>query len=188
MTCCPPTSSRTGAEFKGQSLPRGPGVAFDWRPIPGGSYQLGGQDADANPEDGEGPPRQVTLSGYRISATTVTNAQFAEFVKATGYRTDAERFGSSLVFHTLVSRRVAKSVRRRINGSPWWWEVPDACWRWPAGRGSHVLLKTEHPVVHVSWNDAQAYCTWAGVHLPTEAQWETAARGGLIGARYPWGD
>jgi len=188
MSCCAP-GRLDRPEVEAGSLPApGASVDFDWRHIPGGGYLLGGSDHDANPEDGEGPPRRVTLSSFRISATTVTNAQFAGFVKATGYRTEAERFGSSLVFHTLVSRRVARSVRRRIDGSPWWWEVPDASWRWPAGRGSHVTLKSEHPVVHVSWNDALAYCGWAGVHLPTEAQWEAAARGGLVGARYPWGD
>lgn len=156
--------------------------------VPGGQYRIGSDDPDQVPGDSEGPPRLVEVRSFAAGATAVTNAEFATFVEATGYLTDAERFGWSLVFHRLVPARVAKGVRRRVADAPWWWRVNGACWRWPFGRGSHVRDRLDHPVVHISWNDAAAYCGWAGARLPSEAEWEVAGRGGLEGTRFPWGD
>jgi formylglycine-generating enzyme len=130
---------------------------------------------------------QVRLSPFAIDATTVTNADFAKFVSKTGYVTEAERFGFSAVFH-LVLAADDEDLLGRPPQTPWWVGVKGADWRHPEGRHSNLDDRQDHPVVHVSWNDANAYCAWAGRRLPTEAEWEFASRGGLAGARYPWGD
>jgi sulfatase modifying factor 1 len=129
----------------------------------------------------------VTLSPFGLDATAVTNAAFATFVKETGHVTDAERWGSSAVFHLAFTGDRA-DVLTSVDGAGWWLGVRDACWRRPEGPGSSIGDRAHHPVVHVSWHDAQAYAAWAGKRLPTEAEWEYAARGGLEGARFPWGD
>jgi sulfatase modifying factor 1 len=137
--------------------------------------------------DGETPVHPVRLDAFRMDATAVTNAQFATFVKDTGYVTGAEEFGVSAVFH-LAFQGDPSDVVNRAAGTPWWLAVRGASWRSPEGPGSDVGGRQNHPVVHVSWCDAQAYAAWAGKRLPTEAEWEYAARGGLAGARFAWGD
>jgi sulfatase modifying factor 1 len=156
--------------------------------LPGGRFLMGGEDHDANPGDGEGPVREVSVAPLRIGAVTVTNARFATFVKSTGYRTDAERYGWSFVFRLFVPTGIRREIRQAPAGTPWWLPVPGACWRAPAGPGSGIGERSSHPVVHVSWRDARAYCAWSGTRLPAEREWEYAARGGLVQARYPWGD
>ncbi len=149
---------------------------------------MGSDSAVGFPGDGEGPPRRVEVTPFRMGATTVTNSQFNEFVRATGYITQAEEAGWSFVFYLQVPQALRDTIRSHPHGLPWWLEVRDACWQRPEGAGSTVRDRQDHPVVHVSWHDAWAYCRWAGVSLPTEAQWEYAARGGLHANRYPWGD
>jgi len=157
--------------------------------LPGGSFLMGTDYAGACPGDAEGPVREVTVSPFMIGACAVTNAEFAGFVSGTGYRTDAERYGWSFVFWSHIAEsRFPEVVEDTAAATPWWCKVPDACWRAPEGPGSDLAERVDHPVVHVSWNDAAAYAAWAGLKLPTEAQWEYAARGGLEQRLYPWGD
>lgn len=155
--------------------------------LSGGTFRMGTEDEVGYPGDGEGPVRTIEVSPFRIAATTVTNERFAAFVDATGYVTEAEHFDFSFVFEGFLPADL-RAVSPRVPGTPWWRGVRGATWRHPQGPGSSVDAIPDHPVVHVSWNDAQAYCAWSGTRLPTEAEWEYAARGGLEQQRYPWGD
>jgi formylglycine-generating enzyme required for sulfatase activity len=167
---------------------RTPGVhVVEQRSVPGQVFVMGDRHDDGWFADGETPSHAVRLSPYSVDATTVTNADFARFVDATGHVTEAERFGYSAVFHLALAAPESDVVGSPPQ-TPWWLGVSGADWRHPGGRLSDLDDLEDHPVVHVSWNDAVAYCTWAGRALPTEAQWEAASRGGIDGARFPWGD
>lgn len=155
--------------------------------IPAHTFAMGDHHGDGLPRDGETPVHQVHVDAFSIDTTPVTNADFAKFVAATGFETESERFGFSAVFH-LALAAPAEDVLGSAPGTPWWLGVRGATWRTPGGPDSSIEDLADHPVVQVSWNDAAAYCRWAGRALPTEAQWEAASRGGLEGKRYPWGD
>ncbi|MFJ4122822.1 formylglycine-generating enzyme family protein [[Kitasatospora] papulosa] len=155
--------------------------------LPGGVFLMGTEDPEGFRADGEGPVREVRVSPFRIDAHAVSNRRFAEFVSATGHVTEAERFGWSYVFAGFLPTALRRGAGRP-EGTPWWCGVEGARWDAPEGPGSGIEDRGDHPVVHVSWNDARAYSRWAGARLPTEAEWEYAARGGLEQARYPWGD
>lgn len=121
-----------------------------------------------------------------MARCAVTNAQFQAFVAATGYRSDAEHFGWSYVFGQLVPEGAA--AHRSPVGTSWWRVVDGASWQAPEGPGSGIGGRLDHPVVHISWNDAAAYAGWAGGRLPSEAEWEHAAKGEVPDLRFPWGD
>ncbi|GGK83649.1 hypothetical protein GCM10010094_51070 [Streptomyces flaveus] len=187
--CCAPGRSSEAAPAASEPPVPGSGTALSGTKValPGGTFRMGGEDADANPGDGEGPVREVTVGPFEIDTRCVTNERFAAFVDATGYRTDAERFGWSYVFAKFVPGELRK-VSPRPEGTPWWCGVEGAYWAAPEGPGSDLDGRGDHPVVHVSWGDALAFCRWEGSRLPTEAEWEYAARGGLDQKRFPWGD
>jgi formylglycine-generating enzyme required for sulfatase activity len=153
--------------------------------LAGGEFTMGSAES-AYPEDGEGPPRRVTIAPFAIAPTAVTNEEFGAFIGATGYRTTAEQFGESFVFGGLLPDDFPPT--QGVAAAPWWRLVEGADWAHPEGPQSSVEDRSDHPVVHVSWFDAAAYGEWTGARLPTEAEWEFAARGGLEAMRYPWGD
>ena len=155
--------------------------------LSGGAFLMGDAFGEGYADDGELPVHRVEVSPFHIDVAAVTNAQFATFAKATGYVTDAERFETSAVFYSVVSATDG-DVYGPVPGTPWWITVRGACWRHPEGPLSDIAQRQNHPVVQVSWRDAAAYAEWAGKRLPTEAEWEFAARGGLESRRFPWGD
>jgi formylglycine-generating enzyme len=171
--------------------------------IPAGTFEMGADNDQASPD--EYPKHAVKVSSFWMDTTEVTNAEFARFVAATGYKTIAERTpdweelkkqlppgtpkpdASILVPASLVFKGTGGPVNLEDYGQWWQWQK-GADWQHPHGPGSDIKGKENYPVVHICWLDAQAYCKWAGKRLPTEAEWEWAARGGLKNEIYPWGN
>lgn len=182
-SCCAPAKPVTAA-LSPAPIRRMRGAAdFETVAIPGGTALVGTRHPGI-PDDGEGPIRHVRLRPFRMGATTVTTSEFAAFVAETGFVTDAERFGWSFVFWSDVPAGIGPT--KGVQSLEWWRRVDGATWKAPFGPGTEAA--PDHPVVHVSWNDARAMAAWAGAALPTEAQWEHAARAGQGDVKFPWGD
>ena len=154
--------------------------------IPAGIFLMGDSTRQGFVEDYEGPAVEKEVHAFEIAKTPVTNAEFLEFVQATGYQTLAERLGDSYVFHLLLPEGKRENYPH-VTCSPWWKVVPKAHWAQPFGEGSSIEEIEDHPVVHIALEDAIAYCRWAKVQLPTEVQWEYAARA-MSTSTYPWGE
>ncbi|MEJ5994511.1 formylglycine-generating enzyme family protein [Pedobacter sp. Du54] len=202
-TCESNLPSRFGSSIDSSIIKQGKADHAEMVYIPAGTFRMGASDKEGRPD--EYPQHTVKLSAFWMDKTEVSNASFAKFVKATGYITTAERKpnweelktqlpegtpkppDSVLIAASLVFS-APKKVDNLNDASQWWAWKKGANWRHPDGPKSNLNGKENYPVVHISWDDAQAYCKWTGKRLPTEAEWEYASRGGLKNAVYPWGN
>ncbi|XP_005096983.1 formylglycine-generating enzyme [Aplysia californica] len=155
--------------------------------IPGGTFHMGTDDP-IFVADGEMPSRKVTLDSFYMDKYEVSNSEFQRFVEDTKYKTEAEGFGNSFVMESYISEETKKKITQMVAAAPWWLPVDGADWRHPEGPDSDINERMDHPVLHASWNDAVAFCAWAGKRLPTEAEFEYACKGGKENRLFPWGN
>jgi formylglycine-generating enzyme len=184
--CCTPSPGGAAAAgpTPGTTTARRLGDPADGMVALAGGRTLVGSGDPEHPE--EWPAREVEVAPFAIGRCAVSNAEFAAFVAATGHRTEAEVHGWSFVFGGLLPHDFPPT--RGVAAAPWWREVHGADWSHPEGPQSGIEERPDHPVVHVSRRDAEAYAAWWGGRLPSEREWEHAARGGLVGAPFPWGE
>lgn len=186
QSCCTPPRSPERASANTEHLITSSKMDKSLRDcveIPGGAA-FKGTNTPFLIQDNEAPLKKSKVRPFLCERGTVTNAQFAKFVDATGYKTEAEQFGWAFVFHQNVPGETGPTLG--VEGTEWWRRVDGAYWRHPDG-DNNKLPEQDHPVVQVSWQDAKAYADWAGGRLPTEVEWEHAARGGLGDVPFPWG-
>lgn len=186
--CSPQRPDNDSVKVARESLLKAEMAPSNFVNIPAGNFIMG-TDIAFYPTDGEGPSRSIWLDEFKISQFSVTNSEFAAFMEATGYETEAEIYGWSYVFNAFVDRTTTSKKMVEVAASaPWWLVTEGAYWFKPYGGSQTIEDILDHPVVHVTHNDALEFCKWSGYKLPTEAQWEKASRGGLLGKLYPWGD
>ena len=187
--CCSPKSERQELiEFNGSLSKNNISDFKNMKLIKSGKFLMGTSYDLGFLSDGEGPVREIEIDEFYMDKFPVTNLEFEKFCLSTNYKTEAESYGWSFVFYQLVSEKIKNEVKESVSNAPWWWKIDGANWRNPYGKDSSLDGLENHPVVHVSWNDANAYSNWIGKDLPTEAEWEYAARGGLEQKLYAWGD